>query len=117
MPRAGERRPRAVRRDEALRLLAEHRDELRAMGAAAFGLFGSVARDEAGLYSDVDILVEMSGRYDLFDLGGLQQRLEEIFDCPVDLVVRDWLRPELRDAVLAEEVCGEILEAERGAGG
>lgn len=93
-----------MRRDEALRRLAEHREELAAMGAGSLSLFGSVARDEAGPDSDVDVLIEMNRPLDLFDLGGIQVRLEEIIGCKVDLVMPDSLRPRLRARVLAEAV-------------
>ena len=45
------------RRADVLRVLAEHRAELEAMGVASLAVFGSVARDEARPNSDVDILV------------------------------------------------------------
>ena len=46
-------------RGENLRLLSEHRDELRKrFGVKSLAVFGSVARGEAGPDSDVDILVE-----------------------------------------------------------
>jgi predicted nucleotidyltransferase len=93
-----------VQRDEALRRLAEHRDELIAMGAGSLSLFGSVARDEAGPDSDVDVLVELGRPMDLFDLGRLQVRLEEILGQHVDLVLPETLRPRLRASVLAEAV-------------
>jgi predicted nucleotidyltransferase len=93
-----------VQREEALRRLAEHRDELTAMGAASLSLFGSVARDEAGPDSDVDVLIELGRPMDLFDLGRIQVRLEEILGQRVDLVMSDSLRPRLRASVLAEAV-------------
>jgi predicted nucleotidyltransferase len=93
-----------VRRDEALRLLAEHRDELAAMGADSLSLFGSVARDEAGPDSDVDILIDFTRPLDLFDLGLIQVRLEEILDARVDLVLTRALRPQLRANILAEAI-------------
>jgi uncharacterized protein len=93
-----------VRREEALRRLAEHRDELAAMGAGSLSLFGSVARDEAGPDSDVDILIELGRPMGLFDLGRIQIRLEEILEQRVDLVMPEGLRPRLRARVLAEAV-------------
>jgi predicted nucleotidyltransferase len=93
-----------VRREEALRLLAEHREELTAMGAASLSLFGSVARDEAGPDSDVDILIELGSPMGLFELGRIQIRLEEILGQRVDLVMPEGLRPRLRARVLAEAV-------------
>ncbi|MCC6420636.1 MAG: nucleotidyltransferase family protein [Gemmataceae bacterium] len=93
-----------MRRDEALRILAEHRDELAAMGAASLSLFGSVARDEAGPDSDVDILIDLARPMGLFDLGRIQVRLEEILGARVDLVMTRTLRPQLRAGILAEAV-------------
>ena len=93
-----------MRGDEALRLLAEHRDELAAMGAGSLSLFGSVARDEAGPDSDVDILIDLSRPLDLFDLGLIQVRLEEILGTCVDLVMTKALRPQLRAGILAEAI-------------
>jgi uncharacterized protein len=93
-----------VRREEALRRLAEYRDELTAMGARSLSLFGSVARDEAGPDSDVDILIEFDRPLSLFDLGRIQIRLEEILGQRVDLVMPESLRPRLRARVLAEAV-------------
>ena len=48
-----------MRRDEVLSIIAAHRDELRRMGVLSLSIFGSVARDEAGPQSDVDLLVEL----------------------------------------------------------
>ena len=93
-----------MRREEALRRLAEHRDEFAAMGAGSLSLFGSVARDEAGPDSDVDVLIELSRPLDLFDLGRIQVRLEEILGQRVDLVMPDTVRPRLRARVLAEAI-------------
>lgn len=93
-----------MRREEALRRLAEHRDELAAMGAGSLSLFGSVARDEAGPDSDVDVLIQFDRPLSLFDLGRIQIRLEEILGHRVDLVMPEGLRPRLRTRVLAEAI-------------
>ena len=55
-----------MRSADVLRLLAEHRDELERLGVASLTLFGSVARDEAGPRSDVDLLVELERPMGLF---------------------------------------------------
>lgn len=56
-------------------------------GIASLRLFGSVVRDDFGPDSDVDILVEFRPGIDpdLFDLGGLQQDLSDLFGREVDL--------------------------------
>jgi len=67
-------------------------------------LFGSAARDQHGPGSDVDVLVDFAEGADLFDLVGLSLLLEERLGCPVDVVPRRALRPEIRDSVVSELV-------------
>ena len=68
--------------------LREHEPELKAAGIARLFLFGSVARGERG--NDVDLMAEFdeSRRFTLFDKAGLEVRLAEILDVPVDLCGR-----------------------------
>jgi predicted nucleotidyltransferase len=82
-----------MRRDEGLRLLAEHREELEAMGATSLALFGSVARDEAGPDSDVDVIIDVRHPFSLFDLAAVHLRLEEILGCKVDVITEGSLLP------------------------
>ncbi len=95
-----------VRRDDALRILAAHRDEFDAMGVRELALFGSVARDEAADDSDVDVLVDYRAgtRLSFFRLFELQERLEELLGVKVDLVTKGGLRSELREGILAEAI-------------
>jgi uncharacterized protein len=88
------------RRAEVTKLLEEYRDELEQMGVLSLALFGSVARDEAGPDSDVDLLVEIRRPMGLFEFVGIQQRLEQILGRPVDLATRESLKPRLRDRIL-----------------
>ena len=89
-------------RDEALRIIGEHREALRALGVGALYLFGSVARDDAGPDSDVDLLVELSEPMGLFGFVRIQLFLEKILEHRVDLGTRDSLRSEIRAKVEAE---------------
>lgn len=68
------------------------------------GLFGSFVREEQRIESDIDFLVEFENEADLFDLIGLTQYLEEVFQRPVDVVPRRALRPELQESVLQQFV-------------
>lgn len=94
-----------MKRDEVLRILRAHRDELRRRyGVKSLALFGSVARNEAAA-SDVDVLVEFEGRVSLFDLIGLQLDLQELLDVPkVDVVMRDAIYPAIKDDILSEAI-------------
>lgn len=91
-------------RDEVLRTLTDHAEELRTLGARSIGLFGSVARGEEGPGSDIDLLVELERPAGFFKLVRLQQRLEDLLGRPVDLVPRKALRPELAARILSETI-------------
>ncbi len=54
-------------------------------GILKIGVFGSVARDEAGENSDVDVVVQIS-KPDLFMLVGIKNDLEERLQRQVDIV-------------------------------
>ena len=93
-----------VKRAEVLRLLAEHREELAGLGVESLAIFGSVARDEAGPKSDVDLLVEFSRPVGLFGYVDVKERLESILGRKVDLGMHGGLKPRMRDRVLREAV-------------
>jgi uncharacterized protein len=67
-------------------------------------LFGSLARQEQGPTSDVDLLVDFTEGATLFDLVGLGLFLEEKLGCPVDVVPRRALRREIGDEALNQAV-------------
>jgi uncharacterized protein len=73
-------------------------------GAYNVRIFGSVARGEADSDSDVDFLVEMEAERSLLDLGGLLMELQDLLNCPVDVVTEKGLRSRIRDRVLSEAV-------------
>ena len=93
-----------MRREEALGILAAHRAEIEAFGVRSIAIFGSVARDEAGPESDVDVLVELARPFGLFRFLELQEYLERIFQRSVDLCTPDSLKARIRDQVLQEAV-------------
>ena len=91
-------------RDSILEILEINRDDLKAYGVESISLFGSVARGEAGPRSDVDLLVDVDDEMTLFGLSRLKRHLEDLLGMPVDLVTSDALRPQYRDAILAEAI-------------
>lgn len=93
-----------MRRDEVLRIIALHEAELRGLGVRTLSIFGSVARDEASAKSDVDVLVDFDRPVGFFHLFDVQERLEALLGCKVDLVTPGGLRPELKQAILGEAV-------------
>jgi len=95
-----------MRRDEVLDILRTHEAELRGrFGIASLALFGSVARDEAGPGSDVDVLVELGEHpMGLFRWLELREYLEGLLGSRVDLGTADALKRPLREQVLREAV-------------
>lgn len=73
-------------------------------GVKSLQLFGSVARDEATPTSDVDFLVEFNRPTGYFGLFALQDYLEELLGCPVDLGTMNSLRPKIKEQVLKDLV-------------
>ena len=78
-----------MRRDEAVAILAAHREELQRYRVRSLALFGSVARDEAGPDSDVDILVEFERPIGYFLFFDLKDHLEHLLGSRVDLGTPD----------------------------
>ncbi|HLZ68939.1 MAG TPA: nucleotidyltransferase family protein [Dehalococcoidia bacterium] len=93
-----------MRRDEALRILREHRAELAALKVASLRLFGSVARDEARPDSDVDLLVTFSAPVGYFHVFRVQDEIAAMLGRPVDLIVEDGLKPRYREHIMREAI-------------
>ena len=94
-------RPAAMNRDDVIELLKGHEPEFRNAGVGALFLFGSVAQGEAGETSDVDLFFDLKNvrGFTLFDLAGLQQRMQEILGAKVDLMTRHGIHPRRRPRI------------------
>jgi predicted nucleotidyltransferase/DNA-binding XRE family transcriptional regulator len=79
-------------------------DSARAHGVRRVRVFGSIARDEAGPASDVDLLVELAPGRTLLDLLGFRRDATEALGIPVDVATPDMLKEHIRAQVLAEAV-------------
>jgi hypothetical protein len=80
-----------------LDLLNQHRDEfLKRFGARHLALFGSAARDDLRVDSDIDVLVEFDGPATFDGYFELKTYLEQLLGRPVDLVTEKGLRPRAR---------------------
>lgn len=72
-----------------------------------FALFGSVLRDDFSPESDIDVLVSFApdARRSLFDLTDMEEELADLFNRPIDLVVRTSIErsknPYRRDEILS----------------
>ncbi len=84
-------------RDIALPILRRH-------GVFKAGIFGSCARGEMAVGSDIDMLVEIREDISLLDFIRIKQEITEALGRNVDLVEYDALKPLLRDRILNEQV-------------
>ena len=66
------------------------------------GIFGSMARGEAGEASDIDVLVEFSKRKSLLTFVALQRILSTAIGRQIDLQTEVALSPYLREQILNE---------------
>lgn len=93
-------------KNKVLALLREHKPVLaERFGVVDLALFGSTVRDEAGLDSDVDILVSLHGERGWKSAySDVLRYLEDLLGTRVDLVVDADVRAELRPYIEADAV-------------
>ena len=93
-------------RDEVLAKLRHHAPELQAKGILHLALFGSTARNEATLNSDVDLMAEYdpSRRLSLLDIVRFKNDLSDLLGSKVDLSTRRLIKPLIRKSVEADAV-------------
>ena len=87
-----------MNRLEAIDKLKRQAQAIKAMGATSLYLFGSIAQDEAGRGSDLDLFIDYdpNGCFNAFDLVGIKQLLESELGIDVDITTRDGMHPMLR---------------------
>ena len=86
--------------------LAEQRAEIRkTFHVKKIGIFGSFVRDKQTRRSDVDILVEFEkGHKDFFNYLRLKYYLEASLGRKVDLVIKEAVKPRLKERIFNEVV-------------
>ena len=77
---------------------------LREQGITSLSLFGSVARGHGQGDSDIDILVEIDRKsdFDIVNLVGIENFLEEHLYRKVDVVIKDSVKPRLIDSIFRD---------------
>ncbi len=73
-------------------------------GVKNLEVFGSYIRGEQKKGSDLDILVEFHQTIDLFKYIELENLLSKKIGVKVDLVMKDTLKPRIKDNILKEAV-------------
>ena len=67
------------------------------------GIFGSFANGKPKKTSDVDVLVVFDkGHKDFFNYMRLKSSLEDLVGRKVDLVIKEAVKPRLKDKILSE---------------
>jgi predicted nucleotidyltransferase len=86
---------------QAISRLTDCAASVRARGATALYLFGSIARDEARPDSDLDLFVDYdpAQNFSLIDLAAIKNLLQQHLAIEVDVTTRDSLHPLLRDEI------------------
>jgi len=70
----------------------------------SIGIFGSYVRGAQKKKSDLDVLVEFYRTIDLFTFVELEDFLSEVLEVKVDLVMKNALKPRIKDRILKEAV-------------
>jgi hypothetical protein len=91
-------------RERVIHLLREHRADIDRFGVRSIDLFGSVARDEAAVGSDLDVLVDFGGALTFDNYMGLKFFLEDLLSATVDVVTPGTLHPRIERTVMKELV-------------
>jgi predicted nucleotidyltransferase/predicted XRE-type DNA-binding protein len=90
------------------RRLADHRRQilhiLGANGMRNIRVFGSVARQEDGPDSDVDLLADVPQDLSLFALARIEQEISQILQTPVDIVPERGLRSNVASRARDEAI-------------
>lgn len=86
--------------------LDQHRADIRRVviqhRATNARVFGSVARGRDKDGSDLDLVIDPTGRTTLMDVAAIQVELEALLGVPVDVVTPNALPDAFRESVLAE---------------
>lgn len=91
--------------DSILNKLSLHKSEIfKNYDLKELGIFGSIVRGENNIDSDVDLLVEYEKTPDLLKYIELENKIEAILNTKVDLVIKNSIRPELKNEILNEVI-------------
>jgi predicted nucleotidyltransferase len=95
-----------MKSQDVIDILRRHADTLRERGVKHAALFGSVAREEAGPESDIDIMIELApeAKVDLFAYVELRDYIADLFPGSVDVVNKRALKADLRPSTDADAI-------------
>ena len=91
-------------KQEIVEKLKSLEQPLRARDITSLSLFGSIARGHGQAESDIDVLVDIDRKsnFDIVDLVGVENFLEEHLYRKVDVVIKDSVKPRLKDSIFRD---------------
>lgn len=91
--------------EEIKKIINEHKPILEErFKVNSIGIFGSYVRKSQKEKSDIDVLVGFYETIDLFEFVKLENFLREILSIKVDVVMKETLKPRIKDRILKEAV-------------
>ncbi len=91
--------------EEIKKIINEHKPILEErFKVDSIGIFGSYVRKSQKEKSDIDVLVGFYETIDLFEFVELEDFLREILSIKVDVVMKETLKPRIKDRILKEAV-------------
>ena len=91
--------------EEIKKIINEHKPILEErFKVNSIGIFGSYVRKSQKEKSDIDVLVDFYETIDLFEFVELEDFLREILSIKVDVVMKETLKPRIKDRILKEAV-------------
>ncbi len=94
----------ALTAETVLQTLREQPNFFQQYHIKTLALFGSTARNQATETSDLDFLVEFNADLTLNLYMNLKFFLEELFERKVDLVIKEDIKPQIRETVIKESL-------------
>jgi hypothetical protein len=90
------------------KLLQKHSKSIKRIagshGVQSIRVFGSFARGEENINSDIDFLVVLEPNRSLFDIISLKHDLEDLLGRQVDIVTEKGISPYMAPQILAEAI-------------
>jgi predicted nucleotidyltransferase len=86
-------------------MLRFHGETFKNFGILRIGLFGSYARNEMSVRSDIDILVEfVDGQKNFSNYMNVKIFHEDLFKKKVDLVIKDSIKDRIKEQIIKETI-------------
>ncbi|HMQ80854.1 MAG TPA: nucleotidyltransferase family protein [Ignavibacteria bacterium] len=76
---------------------------LKEKGVLKASIFGSFARGDNTEGSDIDLIIQLSGDKNLFDLAEIKVELEEKFHKKVDVLTYSSINPHIKEEILKDQ--------------